>query len=165
MAFTRFKYDKSRVDKQLTEETYTARYMLNTPGNGTSMPFQEDPHTRLQMWGANFAENALDVENDLMGITRKANRDNLKFDYKKTATTLETKHYPTNSSHVSQSRVETPAWEVRSVMPDRGNFLFYNPQEHIEREFQNNLNTRMLQKDMYKHGNNLTRNSEYNDTN
>ena len=157
MAFTRFKYDKSRVDKQLTEETFTARYMLNTPGNGTAMPFQEDPHTRLQMWGANFAGNALDVENDLMGITRPLNRDCLKDEYKKKSTPIQTLHYSTTSSHVSQSRVETPAWEVRSVMPDRGNFLFYNPQEHVDREFQNNLNTRMLQKDMYKHGNHLTR--------
>ena len=89
MAFTRFKYDKSRVDKQLTEETFTARYMLNTPGNGTAMPFQEDPHTRLQMWGANFAGNALDVENDLMGITRPLNRDCLKDEYKKKSTHIQ----------------------------------------------------------------------------
>ena len=157
MAFTRFKYDKARVNKQLEEETFTARYMLNVPGNGSSMPFQEDPHTRLQMWGANFAPNALDLESDLLGITRKANRDELKFDYNKHAVPMQTLHYTTAPSHVSQSRVETPAWEVKGVMPNRGTFLFYNPQEHVEREFQNSLNTRVLQKDMYKHGNHLTR--------
>ncbi len=152
MASTRFKYDKARVDKQLEEETFTARYMLNVPGNGSSMPFQEDPHTRLQMWGANFAGNALDLENDLLGITRTANRDELKFEYNKHSVPLQTLQYTNTPSHVSQSRVETPAWEVRSVMPNRGTFLFYNPQDHVEREFQNSLNTRSLQKDMYKQG-------------
>ena len=100
-----------------------------------------------------------------MGITRPLNRDCLKDEYKKKSTPIQTLHYSTTPSHVSQSRVETPAWEVRSVMPDRGNFLFYNPQEHVDREFQNNLNTRMIQKDMYKHGNHLTRVSRGNETN
>ena len=48
MSFTRYKYDKLRVQKQLNEQTFTGRYMLNTPGNGSVMPFQEDPHLRLQ---------------------------------------------------------------------------------------------------------------------
>ena len=78
MAFTRFKYDKSRVDKQLTEETFTARYMLNTPGNGTAMPFQEDPHTRLQMWGANFAGNAKTTASRLTVNKRLATLSNIK---------------------------------------------------------------------------------------
>ena len=54
MSFTRFHDDKCRMQKQMQEQTYTGRYMLNVPGNGINMPFAEDPFMRLQKWGANW---------------------------------------------------------------------------------------------------------------
>lgn len=152
MAFTRYKYDKVRVEKQLAEETFTGRYMLNQPGNGINMPFQEDPHIRLQKWGANFSNNAIFIENDLLGLTKRVNRDNICNTYTSTAETPLVNLYPTTKSMVTQSRVETPAWEVRGIQPARETHLFFNPQEHINLEFQNNINTRVIHKDMFKHG-------------
>ena len=52
MAFTRFRDDPHRIQKQLEESTYVGRYTLNTPGQGMDLPFNEDPHIRLQKWGA-----------------------------------------------------------------------------------------------------------------
>ena len=75
MSFTRFHDDPCRVKKQLQESTDQGLYYLNVPGNGTNMPFIEDPHIRLQQWGANLRTNTIGVESDLMGLTRRLNED------------------------------------------------------------------------------------------
>lgn len=155
MSFTRYKYDKIRVQKQLNEQTFAGRYMLNTPGNGSVMPFQEDPHLRLQGWGANMASNAIQLENDLRGLDRQMTRDcNNQNNYKMHNAPINNINYGTNSSFVHQSRAEMPAWEVKGVMPIRKDFLHYDPQNpvHLSLGFHNNLSTRILEKDMFLHG-------------
>ena len=49
--------------------------MLNVPGNGSKPCFMEDPFCRLQKWGANLMTNAINLESDLMGLSRSLNRD------------------------------------------------------------------------------------------
>ena len=51
MAFTRFYDDPLRISKRLEESTFAGRYQLDMPGPGVDMPFEEDPHARLQKWG------------------------------------------------------------------------------------------------------------------
>ena len=157
MSFTRYKYDKLRVQKQLNESTFTGRYMLNTPGNGSVMPFQEDPHLRLQQWGANMASNAIQLESDLRGLNRKLTKDcNETNNYITKQSPLNNISYGTNASFVHQSRAEMPAWEVKGAMPVRETYLHYDPQNpiHLSMGFHNNLSTRILEKDMYLESNN-----------
>ena len=59
MAFTRFSSDRDVLEKKLCESTFTGLYHLNTPGNGLQMPFVDDPHVRLQKWGANLYTNGV----------------------------------------------------------------------------------------------------------
>ena len=73
MSFTRFHDDPSRIKKQLDESTFQGRYFLNTPGAGMDLPFKEDPHFRLQKWGANLHTNTVNIESDLHGLTRTLN--------------------------------------------------------------------------------------------
>ena len=75
MAFTRFHDDPARVKKQLQESTDPGRWMVNVPGNGTHPGFSEDPYCRLQKWGGNLRTNVVDLQSDLMGLTRNLNRD------------------------------------------------------------------------------------------
>ena len=75
MAFTRYHDDECRIEKQLQESTDQGRYMLNVPGNGVNMPFIDDPHIRMQYWGANLTNNTVNLESDLRGLTRRINRD------------------------------------------------------------------------------------------
>ena len=75
MSFTRFHDDNCRIEKQLQELTGTGRYMLNTPGPGKNPCFMEDPYLRLQYWGANLKTNSINLESDLRGLTRSANKD------------------------------------------------------------------------------------------
>ena len=78
MAFTRFHDDPCRIKKDLQELTGLGRYMLNVPGNGVNMPFMEDPYIRMQKWGSNLMTNTVNLESDLMGLTRSSNRDCIK---------------------------------------------------------------------------------------
>ena len=77
MSFTRFHDDPARVKKQLEESTYQGRYFLNKPGAGVDLPFFEDPHLRLQGWGANLHNNTVNLESDLYGLSRTLNRDQI----------------------------------------------------------------------------------------
>jgi hypothetical protein len=150
MSFTRFKYDKLRVQKELNEQTFTGRYMLNVPGNGSHMPFQEDPHLRLQHWGANLSNNAITIENDLYGLSRKITNDCIdENEYTKHSSRNENISYGNSKSFVHQSRLETPAWEVKGMQQVRNTHLFYDPQAHTSFQFPNNLNTRILEKDSF----------------
>ena len=159
--FTRFHDDKLRIQKQLQESTGPGRYALNVPGPADKQYYLEDPHVRLQKWGANLKTNSILIENDLRGMTRKMNRDcrvpNDYKEYQKTITTDDI-NVKTLSPFVDESRATTPAWEVRGMETNRWNYLHNNPQEHTCFHFQNNLSTRILEKDHYglKHCNNPT---------
>ena len=56
MAFTRFHDDSCRIQKYLEETTNIGNYEINVPGNGINMPFINDPHLRMQKWGANLSK-------------------------------------------------------------------------------------------------------------
>ena len=75
MAFTRFKYDPARENKYLEESTTVGKYHLNTPGNGLANPYIDNPHIRLQKWGANLQSNSLLVEDELRNLNRPLTRD------------------------------------------------------------------------------------------
>ena len=75
MAFTNIKYDPCRIAKDLQISTETGRYHIAVPGPGNKVPFEEDPHIRLQKYGANLRTNTINLESDLMGLTRSLNRD------------------------------------------------------------------------------------------
>ena len=68
MAFTRFKYDYCRTVKEQQQATDPGRWRLDVPGNGSSPCYIEDPHIRVQKWGANLRTNTIDLESDLLGV-------------------------------------------------------------------------------------------------
>jgi hypothetical protein len=150
MAFTRFHDDPCRINKQLQESTGTGRYMLNVPGNGENPLYMEDPHIRMQKWGGNLLTNTVNIESDLMGLSRSINRDNLHVnDYKKNAVIYKTNVYPTSNATTDQSRATHPAWLSRDLEQVNWAILPLNPQENTCFTFQNNLNTRILERDRF----------------
>ena len=151
MSFTRFHDDPCRVKKQLQESTDQGLYYLNVPGNGTNMPFIEDPYIRLQQWGANLRTNTIGVESDLMGLTRRLNEDceNIN-NYKKTEVSSRQMMYPLNNESITkQPRATNPAWTARDLEQVDWYTLPLNPQENTCLPFQNNLNTNLLEKDFF----------------
>ena len=158
MSFTRFYDDPCRVQKYLEETTNIGNYNLNVPGNGINLPFIDDPYIRMEKWGANLTNNVINVESDLKGLTRKLNRDNKVInDYNKNSVNYSINNYSNNSNEITQQpRATNPAWTLRELnsintpnIPNNFNYLHKDPQENIGYSFNNNISTRIVEKDFY----------------
>jgi hypothetical protein len=55
----------------------------------------------------------------------------------------------TMNTYTDQSRVTHPAWLLRDQQQHRPDYPLFDPQEHIAIPFQNNLSTRILEKDYF----------------
>lgn len=151
MSFTRFHDDNIRIQKQLEEMTYAGRYQLDTPGQGSSMPFQEDAQLRLQQFGANLHTNSINLESDLMGLTRKLQRDNLETNnYVSAQVASQAISYATAQPFVEESRASHPAWMYRDLEHPIWENPILNPQANLEKPFHDNIQTRILEKDSYR---------------
>jgi hypothetical protein len=151
MSFTRFRDDPARIQKQLEELTYSGRYLLNTPGQGTDMPYFEDPQIRLQGWGANFRKDAISIENDLLGLTRHLNRDLVEVnDYKNHAFSSFQTTYNNATPFIEESRSSHPAWMYKDLEQTRWEAPILDPIARSEKPFNDNIQTRILEKDYYK---------------
>jgi hypothetical protein len=153
MAFTRFHDDPLRIAKRLEELTFTAQYQLDVPGPGMNLPFECDPNHRLQKWGANLQTNTINLESDLRGMTRQLNRDsiennNYKLHAVQSADTRSS--YPVANPYVEESRASHPAWTFRDKEQSRWETPILNPQTHLEKPFNHNIQTRILEKDKFR---------------
>jgi hypothetical protein len=151
MAFTRFKYDDCRTKKQLQQATDPGRWILNVPGNGANPCYMEDPQIIIQKWGANLRTNTINLESDLKGVNRHLSRDCLgKDDYRNYNVTNEAIQYPSCSNLTTeQSRATNPAWWYRDLEQTDWYYPPLNPQANTCLPFQNNLSTRILEKDYF----------------
>lgn len=150
MANTRINNDSGRISVRLHQSSALGNYFLDTPGNGTEPCYLADPYLRIQHWGANLRTNFTDLDSQLKGITRDLGRDCTKDVYKQFDVNSDAITYPTcNDLNVAQPRSTDPAWTLREIESRPENFLFLNPQENCAFAFQNNVSTRLLEKDYY----------------
>ena len=151
MAATRIYYDDCRTIKRLQQETDQGRWIMNVPGNGLTPSYIEDPHIRIQKWGANLRTNTVNLESDLLGVNRNISRDCLgKDNYTSFNVPNEAIQYPSsNTLTTGQSRTTNPAWWYRDKEQVDWYYPPLNPQENICIPFLNNLNTRILEKDYF----------------
>lgn len=153
MAFTRFHDDPARIQKQLQESTFAGRYQLNTPGQGTNLPFLEDPNIRLQKWGANLRDNTIQFESELFGLTRPLNRDLVDLNsHSRNQTQMmihPSSYYSKETPFVEESRASHPAWTYRDLEQSKWETPFLNPLAHLEKPFHENIQTRILEKDFF----------------
>jgi len=151
MAFTRFKYDDSRTKKSLQQATDPGRWILNVPGNGANPCYMEDPQIIIQKWGGNLRTNTINLESDLRGVNRQIGRDCLgKDNYTNYNVPNEAIQYPScNNLSTEQSRATNPAWWYRDLEQVDWQYPPLNPQANTCLPFQNNLSTRILEKDYF----------------
>jgi hypothetical protein len=152
MAFTRFNYDDSRTKKALQQSTDPGRWILNVPGNNLDFCYIEDPQIIIQKWGANLRTNTINLESDLKGVNRQINsRDCLgKDNYINYNVPNEAIKYPScNNLFTDQSRATHPAWWYRDLEQVDWGYPPLNPQVNTCLPFQNNLSTRILEKDYF----------------
>lgn len=145
MASTRFHDDECRIKKQLQESTGPGKYMLNVPGQGSTLTYFDDPHIRMQNWGGNLRTNFFDLENELRRPSNNF-RDCANVSEDRVFTIAkDTNEY--NNEVTSQSRVTHPVWEFREKGVNNFDYLFMNPQENVCFPFHNNISTRITEKD------------------
>ena len=168
MAFTRFHDDPARIQKQIDESSFVGRYMLNTPGQGIDLPYIEDPQIRLQRWGANIMTNAINLESDLFGLSRPLNRDVVdQNDYKSFSALSNQKSFNNLQPFVDETRASHPAWTYRDLEQTRWETPILNPLANLEKKFQDNIQTRILEKDNFTtkipmiNNNMITNNHQY----
>jgi hypothetical protein len=146
MASTSFRSDPVRIKKEMEMSTFQGRYQINVPGNGINLSFHEDPHIRLQGWGANLRTNTIGIENDLMGRTEKLSRN--REIYKKNDYISKEISYKNENPYTEESRASMPAWTFRGIdqQYNRWESPWLNPQANLEKEFNDNIQTRLLEK-------------------
>ena len=94
--------------------------------------------------------NTINLDSDLKGLTRKLNKDCVKKN-NYLENSVRTNFVSTNTKQeiTSQPRATHPCWELRDAEQVPWKILHLNPQEHTCMPFENNLNTRILEKDYY----------------
>jgi hypothetical protein len=150
MAFTSIKSDPCRIEKELQQATGSNRHIMNVPGPGSKIDYFEDPFIRLQKWGANLMTNTINLESNLMGLSRSLNNDCVDLNnYKNHEVKTKSISYGSRKPSTEQPRASMPAWTARDLEQNRFEVLPLNPQENICYPFHNNLNTRLLEKDYF----------------
>jgi len=150
MAFTRFHDDPFRIQMQVENSSFVGKYMLNTPGQGLQLPFQEDPQIRLQKWGANLLKDTVNLESDLRGLSRPLTRDDINLnDFKKYAMPRTAIPFSNASPFIEESRASHPAWMYKELQQNRWEQPLLNPVYGLEKRFHSDIQTRILEKDAY----------------
>ena len=150
MAFTRDNIEKMKVNVNKYENGLS--YMLNVPGTGDRPDYIADPQIRLQGFGANLSTNVVDINSNLLGVNKQLNRDHYVPNTRDTwfDDTYKRFTYPVISSAVTdQPRAMNPAWQIRDLEQNNWDYLYSDPQKHTEMTFDNNINSRMEEKDIY----------------
>lgn len=149
MASTRIFNDKVRVEKQLQEMTDQGRYTMNVPGNGLLVPFIDDPHVRLDKWGANYAINYIEIDSNLKNLGRNLNPDYLQYNQYRQIKPDEPK-YPDKSFNIDTPYISEPKWNLRSIENERTFNVIDDNHKNIYRiPFNHSLGTRNFEKDLY----------------
>lgn len=148
MSFTRFHNDPARTKKQLEMMTRVGWYGINVPGNGPKPAYIADPYVRMQRWGANLRTNCINVDSYLRGLDETTNH----YTENPKPPPSESIKYPVIGQVTHQPRATNPAWELRGLQGQRLSYLFEDPQEHLERKFACNLNSRLIERDRFNAG-------------
>jgi len=166
MAFTRFHDDPARVAKQLQQQTDQERWYLDVPGSGVKPYFMLDPQIIPQKWGGNLWTHSVDIHSSLLGIDKQLNRDCVTIEtnglanngkvynvnkYKRQTVHASPIDYPVcETLTTEQSRAIMPSWTARDLPQNHAYYLPNDPQAHTNMPFQNNISTRILEKDNFK---------------
>ena len=150
MAFARDNVEK--MEFRVDENNNSLGYMLNVPGTGPKPDYIGDPQIRLQKFGANISVNVVDINSELLGVNKQLARECLVPNTRDNAfnDTYKRYTYPTISTAITdQPRATMPAWELRGLEQNNWNYLPNDPQKHTELLFPNNMNSRLVEKDVY----------------
>ena len=135
--FTRTKDKNEKIQNDLKMLTNTHNYTFLTPGTGPHPKYVSDPHIRLQKWGGNLMNNALNIEHDLLGQTRRLNRDNTSANdhienaVKSTKSFYTTTTIPNMHTYLHENSIDAKENFLLACSKNQFDILDKNPQDHI----------------------------------
>lgn len=148
MASTRFSNDVGRQAYKMHVITGIGRYALDVPGPGADLGYVDDPHIRLQKWGANLWTDSSSLQSELSGRNRPLNRDCISA--RPVPPSASPNAYPVQTDLTTdQSRVILPAWQLRGEPQTYTSYYFDNPHRPVENPFRFGANTKRDVKDSF----------------
>ena len=179
MSFNRLDYDKEAYRQVLNQSVGPGVYRLGEPPISCEQCYPYPPTVRLQRQGDSISRNfpLVDVDSELMGITRKLSKD-IKKQYKpccedNACTTGEVcgqgvvgncknrkpgqrssdynlKHYRDCFLPAEDTRLSNPSCNLRGTGWNRWEWLCLNPQDRVEVPFDYNISNRIIVKDNHR---------------
>ena len=154
MSFTHLAHDKCAYKHRLLESIGPSEYMLDTTAKKNCRAcFVPSAGVRMQRLGAASCkeEDLIDVSSELLGITRSSSRCPSKQFIKKDCETCRVHSLnECNDLDPENCRLSNPPCTLRGRGWNRWEHLCHDPQRHVERPFANNVNNRLLVKDMHR---------------
>lgn len=151
MSFSRLNYDDGQYMHNLRESVGPGEYFIATPRVDCGSCYYPSPDVRIDHFGAGKCKQLIDVDSEMMGITRKAS--NCPMD----------KFLPTKDGHcvmklgkdcmgltVEETRLSNPPCTLRGTGWNRWEWLCQNPQDKVFIPFDYNVNERLLAKDNHR---------------
>ena len=150
----RRKYDGCKTSDDLRVTTGPGRYQLDEPNKYCDACFVTEPTMRQQKWGAplNAQFTKTDVESDLFNINRPTTKTACNsYDPVKNSVNAAPKQ-PVKECSFPQTftRLVDPPCTLRSSGWNRWEWLCDNPQESVMVPFDNQITTRLQQKDQFR---------------
>ena len=130
MSFTRGHDDTARIRCALAATASAYDYMTDVPGTGHTPPYVNDPHIRMQKWGANLRSGCSDIESGLRTLGLPLTRDCTN-NLKSFAQGLPLS-YESSGQWTDETRATHPAWKYRGLDGCRSDYLFVDPQRNAE---------------------------------
>ncbi len=164
MSFNRLPYDTCSYEHTISESTGPGVYQLTTPPNTYKMCHTNDPRIRLQTNGVsvNKAEDLIDIDSELIGISRNNTscptkkfvpdyvdncQPNSKVCIDKEKTKIE---FNDCFTRTEDNRLSNPPCNLRGTGWNRWEWLPRNPQDRLDKEFDNLIPSKILAKDSHR---------------
>lgn len=154
-SFNHLKYDEGSYRVDLGQSRGPGSYQLETPATHCTPCLASDARMVMGTSGHTECGNRLmvDIDSELLGITRKASRSPACQFQKGTPECAEYRTSPDCSSvvlDVQDTRLNNPSSTLRGTGWNRWQWLCRNPQEHAIQEFESGIDTTILTKDNHR---------------
>lgn len=151
MSSNRLNYDVKAYEKKINESTGPGKYQLSRPAVACEPCFQTNPEVRAQSVGVSISKDRplIDVDSELMGLTRKASKDPVKKQINNEDDN-NLKHFQDCFLNQESTRLSNPANNLKGTGWNRWEWLCQNPQDKVEIPFNWNINERLVAKDNHK---------------
>ncbi len=164
MSSNRLFYDTCQAKQQIFESVQPGNYMLGMPFSNCAPCVSNDPHNRLQATQPTKSQELIDVDSELMNITKPSTKCSSK-KWPNGSTCLNYDHSQANVvppspdqidgeedcfAKTDDTRLNNPPCNLRGTGWNRWEWLCMNPQDKVELPFAAGTCNRILVKDNHR---------------